>query len=95
MIHVMVRVQVEDFERFWEGFQTRGLPLRQSHGSQGVHVFHHADDPHRVTLLFQWESGERLQGFLDDPTVKESMKKGGAIGPPEVTVLNKMGELPA
>lgn len=93
MIHVMVRVQVEDFERFWEGFQTRGFPLRQSHGSHGVQVLCHTDDPQRVTLLFQWESRERLQGFLDDPIVQESMKKGGAMGPPEVTVLDKVGEL--
>lgn len=95
MIHVMVKVQIEEFDRFWEGFQTRGFPLRQSHGSQSAQVFRHADDPHRVTILFQWESREHFQAFLDDPTVKESMKKGGAMGPPEVTFLNKAGELVA
>lgn len=95
MIHVMVRVQVEDFERFWEGFQTRGLPLRQRHGSHAAQIFRQADDPHRVTLLFQWESRERLQGFFEDPEVKESMKKGGTLGPPEVTFLDRVGDLEA
>jgi heme-degrading monooxygenase HmoA len=95
MIHVMVRIQVEDFDRFWEGFQTRGLALRTAHGSGGAQVFRHADDSHRVTLLFQWESRERFQGFLDDPAVQESMKKGGTLGPPEVSVLDRAGELTA
>lgn len=94
MIYGMVRIQVEDFDRFWEGFQTRGFPLRQSHGSHGSQIFRHADDPHRVTLLFQWESREAFEAFFDDPNVKESIKKGGA-SLLERTVLDKAGELGA
>ena len=94
MIDGMVRIQVEDFDRFWEGFQTRGFPLRQSHGSQGSQIFRHADDPHRVTLLFQWESREAFEAFFDDPNVKESIKKGGA-SLLERTVLDKIGDLAA
>lgn len=94
MIYGMVRIQVEDFDRFWDGFQTRGFPLRQSHGSRESQIFRHADDPHRVTLLFQWESREAFEAFFDDPNVKESIKKGGA-SLLELTVLDKIGELAA
>lgn len=94
MIQAMVRIQVEDFDRFWEGFQTRGFPLRQSHGSRGAQVLRHADDPHRVLLLFQWESREAFDAFFDDPSVQESIKKGGA-SLLERTVLDKIGELAA
>ena len=52
MIPVLGQITVEDSERLWSGFQTRGLPLRQRHGLRGVRVFGHADQAHPVTILF-------------------------------------------
>jgi quinol monooxygenase YgiN len=95
MIHVLVQVTVADFERFWSGFQTRGRPLRERHGSKRARVFRHADDPDRVTILFGWASREHFERFLQDPEVRASMAQGGTLGAPAITYLEQAGELEA
>ena len=90
---IHVEVTVEDFDRFYEGFQTRGLPLRERHGSRGVTVLRHAGEPAKVSLIFDWSSAEAFRGFLADPDVKASMAKGGTLGTPRVSVLEEVGRL--
>jgi quinol monooxygenase YgiN len=94
VIHVLAQVAVEDFDRFLENFNTRGLRLRQQHGSHAALVLRHRDDPNRVSLLFEWESEEALQGFLADPDVQETMRLGGLRRPPQLTLLELVEELP-
>jgi heme-degrading monooxygenase HmoA len=95
MVHVLVEVTVEDFDVFFSGFESRGFPLRRRHGSRRSQIFRHADDPSKVSILFEWESREGMEGFLGDPEVRESMKKGGTLGPPKITYLDRAGELEA
>jgi quinol monooxygenase YgiN len=94
MIHVLADVRVEDFDRFLEGFNTRGMRLRQKHGSHGARVFRHRDDANRVSLLLEWEGAEALAAFLADPDVGEWMRLGGVVEPPQVTLLDPVEELP-
>ena len=94
MIHVLAQVEVEDFDRFLEGFNSRGLRLRRKHGSHGARVFRHRDDAKRVSLLLEWEGEEALEAFLADPDVGEAMRLGGAVGPPQMTLLDAVEELP-
>jgi heme-degrading monooxygenase HmoA len=93
-VHVLVQLEVVDFERFLENFNTRGLRLRRRHGSRDSLVFRHRGDPSRVSLLLEWTSEEAFQGFLDDPDVRESMRLGGTVGEPELTLLDAVEELP-
>lgn len=94
MIHVLAEVRVEDFDRFLEGFNSRGLRLRRKHGSHGALVFRHRDDASRVSLLLEWEGEAALEAFLADPDVRESMRLGGVVGPPQLTLLDAVEELP-
>ena len=93
MVAIHMRVKVRDFDVFWQGFQERGAPLRERHGSRGVRVLRSQDDPHAVHLLFTWESRERFAAFLNDPAVQDSMLKGGLIGKFDVEHLDPVGEL--
>jgi quinol monooxygenase YgiN len=95
MLAIHIRQKVRDFEAFWQGFQERGAPLRQRHGSSGATVLRSQDDRHVVHLLLQWESRERFAAFLQDPEVQDAMVKGGVIGRPEIEHLETIGELPA
>jgi heme-degrading monooxygenase HmoA len=93
-VHVLARVEIEDFGRFLENFNSRGLRQRRQHGSRSARVLRDRDDPNRIVLLFEWESEGAFRAFLADPDVHETMKLGGALGPPEVTVLDSVEELP-
>jgi heme-degrading monooxygenase HmoA len=94
MIYVLAELEVDDFGRFLENFNTRGLRLRRLHGSHGARVLRHRDDPGRVSLLLEWESEEAFHGFVADPDVRESVRLGGAKGPPRVTFVDAVEDLP-
>ena len=94
MVDIHIRLKVRDFDVFWQGFQERGAPLRERHGSQGVTVLRSQDDPHAVHLLSKWTSRDAFFAFMQDPEVQDSMIKGGTIGKPEVEVLSTVGALP-
>lgn len=84
---ILVHLTVDSFDLFMETFETRGLPLRERHGCHGSQVFRHADDEERVSLLLDWDA-EAFAGFLADPEVQASMRAGGTLGPPQITVLD-------
>jgi heme-degrading monooxygenase HmoA len=94
MSPILVTITVDDFDHFRSVFETRGLELRRRHGSRGVQVMRHADDPERVALLFDWDA-DAFRGFLADPEVRASMQAGGTLGPPAITYLEAPSELPA
>jgi hypothetical protein len=91
---ILVRVRFGDWDKFWSAFTAAGADRRREHGSSGVRVLRNADDPGEAWLLFDWER-ERFEAFLADPAVRETMKSGGVLGPPEVRFVEQVGELPA
>ena len=95
MVDILIRLKVRDFDAFWQGFQERGAPLREGHGSKGVSVLRSQDDPHAVVLHCTWESRERFSEFLQDPAVQDAMIKGGVIGRLDIEHLDPVGELRA
>ena len=38
-----------------------------------------------MSILFDWDSRERFQAFLDDPEVKDSMRAGGELASRDAT----------
>ena len=95
MVYALVRGKVEDFDTFWGVFNTDGTPLRQSHGSLGAHVYKSEEDPSDITILIEWESKAQSEGFFQDSRVQEKIQRAGAIGRPEISFLEKVGDLPA
>ena len=93
MIHILANIQIEDYSKFISVFTTKGMEARQRHGCQRTQVYLSAE-PNQVTLLFDWSSRTDFDHFLADSTVKETMKASGTIGPPVLTFLAKIGELP-
>ncbi len=75
-------------------FSTAGAEARGRHGNCGAQLFRVAGED-RVVVLFEWESEEAFEAFRSDPAVKETMRSSGTVGPPEFTVLKKVGEFPS
>lgn len=91
---VMAHVAIEEFDRFWSVFRTRGAEMRARYGSRGSSVFKNRENPGEVVVLFDWDR-PALEAFLADPAVRETMKSGGALGAPRFTFLEEAGALPA
>ena len=95
MVHILGNVRIEQLERFSGVLSTAGAEARGRHGNRGAQLFRVDGEEGRVVVLFEWESEEAFEAFRSDPSVRETMKSSGTVGPPEFTVLKKVGEFPS
>ncbi len=93
-VHIPGDVKIEQLERFIGVFSTAGAEARGRHGNRGAQLFGVTEEEGRAVVLFEWESEEAFEAFRNDPSVKETMRSSGTVGPPEFTVLKKVGEFP-
>lgn len=94
MFTVLARLSIEEYQKFIGVFATQGLEKRRQHGCQRTQVYKREDDPGQVFILLEWKSQESFDAFRQDPEVPGVMKSGGALAPPEFTVLEKTAEFP-
>ncbi len=79
---ILATVKVEDFDRFWNTFSTKGAEKRKEHGSKGSHVFRDPNDDNRVWVVFDWDE-EGYRNLLSDPEVPAIFQEAGLQGKPE------------
>jgi heme-degrading monooxygenase HmoA len=79
---ILTTAKIEDFDRFWQTFSTKGAELRKQRGSKGAQVFRDPDDAQRVWAVFDWEL-EDFKSFAASPEAREIFKEGGLQGPPQ------------
>ena len=79
---VLATVKLEDFDRFWETFSTKGAEKRKEHGSNGARVFRDPNEEDRVWVLFDMDE-ESYKSLLSDPEMPEIFQAAGLQGPPQ------------
>jgi hypothetical protein len=83
MIHVIVRITFEDYEKWKPVFDEAGT-LRRAYGSKGVQVFRNRDT-----------ANEAFRQLFQSQEFREATKRAGVSGPPEVIFLEEVDQLPA
>jgi hypothetical protein len=83
---ILSTVKIEDFDRFWNTFSTKGAEKRRQHGSSGAHVFRDPHDDDRVWVVFDWDE-EGYKALMSDPEVPAIFQEAGLEGPPESAEL--------
>ena len=78
---VLATAKVEDFDRFWETFSTKGAEKREQHGSKGAQVFRDPNDESRYWVVFNWDE-QGWQSFISDPDVPAIFQAAGMDGKP-------------
>jgi hypothetical protein len=81
-IMVLSTAKIEDFDRFWRTFSTKGTEKRKQHGSKGSHVFRDPNDDRRVWVVFDWDE-EGFRNFASDPDMPAIFAEGGVQGRPQ------------
>jgi heme-degrading monooxygenase HmoA len=79
---VLSTAKIEDFDRFWQTFSTKGAELRKQHGSKGAQAFRDPNEADRVWVVFDWDP-EEFKGFVSSPEAKEIFQEGGLQAPPQ------------
>ena len=83
---ILSTVKIEDFDRFWSMFSTKGAEKRKQYGSGGSHVFRDPNDDDRVWVVLDWDE-EGFNNFLSDPEVPAIFQASGLKGKPETAEL--------
>jgi hypothetical protein len=83
---VLSTVKVEDFDRFWNTFSTKGAEKRKQRGSKGAHVFRDPNDDGRLWVAFDWDE-EGYKNLMSDPEVPAIFQEAGLQGRPEMAEL--------
>jgi hypothetical protein len=79
---VLATSKIEDFDRFWSAFSTKGYEKRKQHRSKGSHVFRDPNDDHRVWVVTDWDE-EDFRNFVSDPDMAAIFQEGGIQGRPQ------------
>jgi hypothetical protein len=83
---VLATARIEDFERFWSTFSTKGAEKRKQHGSKGSSVFRDPNEDGRVWIVFDWDE-EGFRNFMSDPDLPAIFEEGGLQGRPQPAEL--------
>jgi hypothetical protein len=76
---ILATVKIEDFDRFWNAFSTKGAEKRKEYGSKGATVFRDPGEDDRVWVVYDWDE-EGLQNFRSDPEVPAIIEEAGYKG---------------
>lgn len=86
MVYTIVRQTAADFDK-WHNIFDETAPIRKEFGATGSHqIFRDMDDPNTITVIIEWENGEKAKEFLNSPILREAMQNAGVIGAPMVRV---------
>ena len=83
---ILSTVKVEDFDRFWDTFSTKGAEKRRQHGSRGSHVFRDPNDADRLWVLLDFDD-EGYKNLMSDPEMPALFQEAGLEGRPETAEL--------
>ena len=78
---ILGTAKVEDFDRFWKTFSTKGAALRKEAGSRGAQVFRDPTDSNRVWAIFDWDE-DQFRQYASTPEAREVFQEGGVQGTP-------------
>ena len=83
---VLSTAKVEDFDRWWNTFSTKGAEKRRQHGCKGSQVFRDPNDDGRVWVIFDWDE-EGFRNFVSDPDMVAIFEAGGIEGKPQAAAF--------
>jgi quinol monooxygenase YgiN len=85
---IIVQHTVRDYDAWKPAFDEHE-PTRAKYGCTGHTIYRDPDNRNDLTILTSWPSREDAQRFMDDPSLKAAMEKGGVTSEPRVTLLEE------
>lgn len=88
MAFILIRHKVRDFTTWRAGYDGH-LPKRIEAGLVEKYLFHGADDPNEVVILFEAQDLDRAKAFIASADLHDKMKEVGVIDKPNIYFLNR------
>ena len=83
---ILTTGKIEDFDRFWNTFSTKGAEKRKQQGSNGSHVFRDPNEEDRIWVLLDIDE-EGWNNLLSDPEMPAIFQEAGIQGRPQTAEL--------
>ena len=88
MATMLVQHSVKDYAA-WKEVYDSVVDLRAANGELSDKIYHDANDPNKLTVIFEWDSLANAQKYANSPELKAAMEKAGVDGPPSIYFLNE------
>ena len=85
---IIVQHTVRDYDAWKPAFDEHEA-TRAKYGCTGHTIYRDPDNRNDLTILTSWRSREDAQRFMDDPSLKAAMEKGGVTSEPRITLLEE------
>jgi heme-degrading monooxygenase HmoA len=89
MVQFLVRHKVKDYAKWKSAFDEHGA-IRKANGSKGGRLFRSEKDPNEVFILFEWDDFGKAHQFAESEDLRKTMERAGAIGKPDLYILNEI-----
>jgi hypothetical protein len=87
MYVLAINHSVADYDKWKSVYDTMPPTAR---GALFARVNRGVDDPNVVTVVAGFESLDTLQGFIEDPKLKEKMQEAGIDGEPRIEIYEEV-----
>ena len=87
-----VHGEIEDYDRFWNTFSTKGAEKRKQHGSKGSQVFRDPNEDDRVWVLLDMDE-EGYNNLMSDPEMPALFEDAGLQGRPQSAELARQHDV--
>lgn len=94
MVQLIIRHKVKDYAKWKPLFDEHGAK-RKAAGSNGGRLFRSEKDPNEVVILFEWEDIGKAHKFTESEDLRQTMKRAGVVGKPELYFLEDIGKFNA
>jgi quinol monooxygenase YgiN len=85
---IIVQHTVRDYDAWKPAFDEHEA-TRAKYGCTGHTIYRDPDNRNDLTILTSWRSRDDAQRFMEDPSLKAAMEKGGVTSEPRVTLLEE------
>ncbi len=89
MVTAIVQHEVKDFTE-WKKVFDADEPNRAKAGVKLLGLYTSVKNPNDVTMIFEAPNAELYDIMMSNPELQEAMKRGGVIGVPVATMLNRV-----
>jgi heme-degrading monooxygenase HmoA len=93
MMYPLILLIVQDYAR-WRPVFDEYAAARKASGSRGGQLFHTAENPNEVLVLWEWNDLASAREFFQSPGLRETMQKAGVTGRPDVVYLEEVEYVP-
>ena len=83
MTNVLANHRVKDYQA-WKSVFDNFIDFRRASGEKSYRILHPANDTNNLTIIFEWDSLENAEKFMNSTKLKSTMHEAGVIDAPNI-----------